>query len=73
MKTGLRTTKFRLNYPLQDWHYPKHLKNIAQLAKIKRPTIKANFKGRLPTRKNQDTPLDGHKEMILSLIMPIQV
>ncbi len=43
MKTGLRTTKSRLFCSFQGWHYPKHPKNIAQLAKIKRPTIKGNF------------------------------
>ena len=47
MKTGLRTTKFSLNCSLRGWHYPKHLKNIAQLTKIKRSPIKANFQDAL--------------------------
>ena len=29
MKTGLRTSTFRLYCSLRGWHYPKHLKNIA--------------------------------------------
>ena len=45
MKTGLRTTKSRVYCSFQGWHYPKHPKNIAQLAKIKRSTIKGNFQG----------------------------
>ncbi len=36
MKTILRTSKSRLNYSLQGWHYPKYLKNIVQFTKIKR-------------------------------------
>ncbi|MCG8387064.1 MAG: hypothetical protein MJA30_16070, partial [Cytophagales bacterium] len=29
MKTGLRTTKSRLNCSLRGWHCPKHPKNAA--------------------------------------------
>ena len=46
MKTGLRTTKPRLNYSLSGSHHPKQFKNVAQLAKIERFTTKANSQGR---------------------------
>ncbi len=45
MKTGLSTTKSRLNCSFRGSHYPKHFKNAAQLDKIKRSTTKANFQG----------------------------
>ncbi len=43
MKTGLRTTKPRLNCSLRGLHYPRHLKNNAEFAKIKRSPVKFNF------------------------------
>ncbi|MCG8387711.1 MAG: hypothetical protein MJA30_19325, partial [Cytophagales bacterium] len=45
MKTGLRTAKSRLNCSLRGLHYPRHLKNNAEFAKIKRSPVKFNFQG----------------------------
>ncbi|MCG8389903.1 MAG: hypothetical protein MJA30_30400, partial [Cytophagales bacterium] len=45
MKTGLRTSKSRLNCSFRGLHYPRHLKNNAEFAKIKRSPVKFNFQG----------------------------
>ena len=45
MKTGLRTAKSRVYCSLRGLHYPRHLKNNAFFAKIKRSPVKFNFQG----------------------------
>ena len=43
MKTGLRTLKSRVYCSFQGLHYPRHLKNNAEFAKIKRSPIISNI------------------------------
>jgi len=45
MKTGLKTSKFRLNCSFRGWHYTKLFKNADFFAKNKCFTIKSNFQG----------------------------